>query len=245
MTRNELALPQSFNAKRPGSLVGTMTASIELLEQLYRNTAGDEGGGRTAEACPSCVGRGANIDIMPARMIASELSLKQGAVLLWAGTVCGPVEQIKQLANRLGIVYDRPLDEQDARFADILLYGYADEPVSYVYKKIPKVAHYRGCVNDLRAMRDAGTTSAGNRRAIDYFSGPAACEACGGTKRHPDRLAAAVEGLTLAEALRMPAADLLGFVRTMTNRADGGIMDALEPRLVYLAGLGLRKLFRG
>jgi excinuclease ABC subunit A len=58
-------------------------------------------------------------------MIAPELSLKHGAVLLWAGTNCGPVSMIKELAKMIGIDFERPLAEQDKRFTDILLWSLA------------------------------------------------------------------------------------------------------------------------
>lgn len=43
-------------------------------------------------------------DIDPERMIATELSLKNGAVLLWAGTICAPVEAEVHAANRASFV---------------------------------------------------------------------------------------------------------------------------------------------
>jgi len=148
-----------FNPNRPGALIGTLT---EVSEYLSYAEIGKSGLPREAslsqnlaesgrhEACLTCNGTGAVIgDIDPSRMIATELSLKHGAVLLWAGTNCGPVAMIKQLAKLLEIDFGKPLNEQDSSFIDILLYGYEKEPVSYEHKKKPLKGFYRGCVHDL------------------------------------------------------------------------------------------------
>lgn len=251
--------PKKFNVKRPGALIGTITEAMDELKRLYA-TIGmlrAEGGNGPIEplseirpygACPACE-RKANHDLDPARMIAPELSLKNGAVLLWAGTYCGPVEMIKQLAKMLGIDEKKPLAEQNPGFVDILLYGYEQEPVSYVYKKKPATGFYRGCVNDLQYMRDAGTTSKGNLRAIAYFSGPVSCPDCGGTGLNRESLAVAINGMSVAEALSLPVPALLSFVQRLSDalcreerEAVGPVIEELESRLHYLKKIGLASL---
>ncbi|QYR19612.1 hypothetical protein KZ483_17100 [Paenibacillus sp. sptzw28] len=189
------------------------------------------------------------IDIDPARMIASELSLKHGAVLLWAGTICAPVFKIKALAKMIGIDYEKPLAEQDRRFMDILLYGYEKEPVSYVYKKKQATSFYRGCVADLRYMRDAGTKSKGNIRAIRFFSKQVQCEVCNGSKMAPELSAITIQGRSIADTLRLPIRELLLFIQSLPHSLDvhelkvsNQVKDEIELRLIYLNKIGLQSL---
>lgn len=225
-----------FNPKRPGSIVGVMTDVSEYLRVLYAQI----GNGREDGACPSCGGTGVTFgDIDPHRMIAPELSLKNGAVLLWAGTICGPVFAIKELAKKIGIDYDRPLVEQDKRFIDILLYGYDQEPVEYMYKNKLFTRFYRGCVNDLRFMRDAGTRSKGNLKAIEFFSARSDCPECSGSNRSSELAAISI----------MPIPELLSFTQnlphTLTEHEaaiSGPCLSEIETRLKYLNKIGLRAL---
>ncbi|MGO4495681.1 hypothetical protein AB4114_07205 [Paenibacillus sp. 2RAB27] len=256
-----LLLPQEkFNEKRAGSLVGTITAVSEYLRLLYAliGKCRDSSGSWTSQnfsanspygICTSCNGTETVIDIDPARMIASELSLKHGAVLLWAGTICAPVFKIKALAKMIGIDYEKPLAEQDRRFMDILLYGYKNDPVSYVYKKKQATSFYRGCVADLRYMRDAGTKSKGNLRVIRFFSKQVQCAGCNGSKMAPELIATTIQGQSIVDTLRLPIQELLLFIRGLPHSLDvhelkvsSQVKDEIELRLVYLNKIGLKSL---
>lgn len=238
---------KSFNAKRPGASVGTITAALDTLRLLYAEVGRNRG--QVFEPCPDCMGKRTDIDA--SRMIARELSIKNGAVLLWAGTNCGPVEAIKALAHKVGIDASRPLDEQDPGFIDILLYGYDKEPVDYVYKGKATRNYYRGCVNDLRFMRDKGTQSKGNLKAIAYFSGTPECSACNGSRLSTESLSVKFEGANFAEAARLPVTELLRFVerlpeslneieREASREAIGGLTELLT----YMNRIGLKALVR-
>jgi excinuclease UvrABC ATPase subunit len=250
-----------FDASKAGALVGTITSIREHLRVIYAMIGNRADGSsvppgfaeiRLDGTCTVCNGLGTVIDIVPERMIAAELSLKQGAVLMWAGSYCAPVEAIKQLARMLGIYYDKPLIEQDERFIDILLYGYNQRPVSYVYKKKATTAYYRGCVNDLRHMRDAGTKSKGNRKLINYFTGPVVCPLCEGTKLSPESRSVTIQGRSYATVSRMSVPQLLAFIRKLPSSLDtndlelaGDLIAELEERLAYLDKIGLKRLMQG
>lgn len=250
-----------FNPNRPGALIGTLTEVSEYLSLLYAKI-GKSGLPREAslsqnlaescryEACLTCNGTGAVIgDIDPSRMIATELSLKHGAVLLWAGTNCGPVAMIKQLAKLLEIDFGKPLNEQDSSFIDILLYGYEKEPVSYEHKKKPLKGFYRGCVHDLRHMRDAGTTSRGNLRAIRFLSRQDRCPRCNGKESSPNDMAITIGGRSITEISRLSIPDLLLFIKNFSALLDAfefeactEIRNEVEMRLNYLHKIGLKTL---
>ncbi|XEC95958.1 hypothetical protein AB6A23_05165 [Paenibacillus tarimensis] len=261
MDRSEL-LKKKFNSKRPGALIGTITEVSEYLRLLYElvGKSGDNHNGScrfqehseksTYGACNACNGTGTvNGDIDPNRMIAPELSLKHGAVLLWAGTSCGPVSMLKELAKMIGIDFERPLAEQDKRFIDILLNGYDEEPVSYVHKNKNLISHYHGCVFQLRHMRDAGTTSKGNLRAVDFFSRKIRCPECNGSELNAESLALSIEGQSIVEVSSLPISGLLLFIHNLTTTHDehelmiaSEVIDEIEKRLIYLNKIGLKAL---
>lgn len=259
---DSIKLPQKkYISKRPGALVGTITEVSEYLRLLYVmiGKSRDNNGSWTSQdfsenspygACSACNGTGTVIgDIDPSRMIAPELSLKHGAVLLWAGTNCRPVSMIKELAKMIGIDFERALAEQDKRFTDILLYGYDKEPVSYVHKNKQIKGFYRGCVFDLRYMRDAGTTSKGNLRVIDFFSRQVKCPECNGSELNPESLAITIEGQSIVEVSRLPISELLLFIHSLPASLDKHelkisieVIDKIELRLIYLNKIGLKAL---
>lgn len=247
-----------FNPR--SSLIATITDVQELIKQLYAACANrKDGSGSWSSAdfsenkhnrfCPVCSGNPAVVDIDPHRMIAPELSLRRGAVLLWAGTKCAHVEMIKQLAKVLQLDYDRPLEEQDKAFTDILMYGYENELLVYTHKKQEKYGFYRGCVNDAKYLRDSGTTSKGNLRAIEYFSGPVHCPSCSqGSNYNQVCLSIKVCGLTIEEFSKLAIDELQLSVQKLHDWEGDGcealndIAAELEVRLAYLHKLGLKYL---
>jgi excinuclease ABC subunit A len=237
-----------FNPKRPGTLVGVMTTVSEYLGELYGIIAEARSAGSYVP-CTGCGGTVSQGEIDPGRMIAPELSLKNGAVLLWAGTDCAPVPRIRKLAAMIGIDYQRPLEEQDRRFIPILLYGYDKEPVSFVHNKRLRMDYYRGCVFDLQSMIEAGTKSKGNLRMISFFSKKTKCPECHGTGMSKGVGDIHIAGHSLAEADKLPITEMLAFIKSLRQSMDAlefdivsPIVGHLEPMLLYLSRIGLRSL---
>ncbi|WP_284646182.1 hypothetical protein [Paenibacillus silviterrae] len=247
MERTQIPV-RSFNPKRPGTLVGIMMTVSEYLGALYGSIAET----RIADSygpCADCSGTVAPTEIDHGRMIAPELSLKNGAVLLWAGTHCAPVPRIKQLAAMLGIDYVRPLEEQDPGFISVLLYGYDKEPVSFVYNQRLRRDYYRGCVSDLQSMINKRTTSKGNLKMISFFSKQPECSACRGTGLSKGVSDIYAGGLTLAEVNKLPIDEMLFFINGLRQSIEGHeaeiaepIFIHLAPMLLYLSKIGLRTL---
>ncbi|WP_307719188.1 hypothetical protein [Paenibacillus agaridevorans] len=237
-----------FNSKRPGTLVGILLAVSEYLGALYGKIA-ETMSACSYGRCSECGGNVGSAEIDPSRMIAPELSLKNGAVLLWAGTDCAPVPRIRQLAAMLGIDYLKPLDEQDPGFIPILLYGYDKEPVSFVHNKKPHTDYYRGCVHDLQYMIDARTTSKGNLRMISYFSKRSDCPACQGTGMSNTVTDIRLAGHRLSEVEKLPIPEMRSFILGLSQLIDANehdivspIISQLEPMLIYLNKIGIRTL---
>src|SRR5690606_16407858 len=107
---------------------------------------------------------------------------------------------------------------QDPGFISILLYGYDKEPVSFVHNKKPHTDYYRGCVSDLQYMINARTTSKGNLRMISFFSMQEECPACRGFGLN--KLDIQIAGRTLAEATKLPIAEMLSFIKSLEQSMD-------------------------
>lgn len=190
-------------------------------------------------------------DIDPSLMINQELSIKRGAVLLWAGTTCKDVTKIKELAKMIGIEYDKPLIEQDKRFTDILLYGYCKEPVHFVHKKKPLQGYYMGSVGDIRYLRDSGTTSKGNITKIEQFTGKVKCPECNAKELQPEVLSIKADGHSIVEISRLPVSKILKSIKKLSTEINerellnsSQVISNIESRLNLLAETGREYLYK-
>jgi excinuclease ABC subunit A len=101
-------------------------------------------------------------------------------------------------------------------------------------------------------MRDAGTKSKGNRKLINYFTGPVVCPLCEGTKLSPESRSVTIQGRSYATVSRMSVPQLLAFIRKLPSSLDtndlelaGDLIAELEERLAYLDKIGLKRLMQG
>lgn len=252
-----ISIDQKTIGRNPRSSIGTITEISDYLRLLYSAIGKSEDGTKLRSprefsansphgACPACSGIGFKTDIDPKRIIARELSLKQGAVLLWAGSAGSEIAAVKALAQTIGIDYEKPLAEQDERFIDILLYGYDKEPVTFMHKGKQLTRYYSGCVPALRAMQNGGTTSKGNLTALEQFSGQVVCGECGGCKLKRESLGVTITGKSIIEVSRMPISELVPFFRKLPELLDkrealiaGQVVDEVKSRLTLLAEVGL------
>lgn len=252
-----ISIDQKTIGRNPRSSVGTITEISDYLRLLYSTIGKSETGSKPRSprefsanspygACPACSGIGFKTDIDPNRVIARELSLKQGAVLLWAGSSGSEIAAIKALAQMIGIDYEKPLAEQDERFIDILLYGYDKEPVTFMHKGKQLTRYYSGCVPALRAMQNGGTTSKGNLTALEQFSGQVVCGECGGCKLKRESLGVTIMGKSIIDVSRMPVSELVPFFRKLPELLDkrealisGQVIEEATSRLILLTEVGL------
>ncbi|XEC97515.1 excinuclease ABC subunit UvrA [Paenibacillus tarimensis] len=255
-----ISIDQKTIGRNPRSTVGTVTEIADYLRLLYATigTSGDDARPLSPReysanspygACPACSGIGSKTDIDPNKMIARELSIKQGAVLLWGSSACAEVQLIKSLANMIGIDYGKPLAEQDERFTEILLYGYDKGPITFTHKGKQLTRFYPGCVPALRWARDKGTTSKGILTAIERFSSQMNCEECGGHKLKRESLAVTIEGKSIIEMSRMTVSDLLPLFLKLPSRISERealisrqVIDEIVSRLTSLSDVGLHYL---
>ena len=200
-------------------------------------------------ACPVCTGLGEKLEIDADLVLDRTKSIEEGALVPWDGTSRRYFStMVEALCREVGIRTDVPLNQQDPRFSEILLYGYPDKPISFEYenswggRKIHTVT-YEGAVRTLeRYYRE--TTSDGAREWLEGFMTSRPCPACRGARLKPEALAVKVGGLSIAELTDMDVRHAREFLRTLDltprERAIGErILKEVDERLGFLVNVGL------
>jgi len=200
-------------------------------------------------ACPVCTGLGEKSEIDPDLVLDRTKSIQEGALIPWDGTSRRYFStMVEALCRELGIRMDVPLNQQDPRFSEILLYGYPDKPISFEYenswggRKIHTTT-YEGAVRTLeRYYRE--TTSDSAREWLEGFMTSRPCPACKGARLKPEALAVKVGGLSIAELTKMDVRHVREFLRnldlTPKERTIGErILKEVDERLGFLVNVGL------
>ena len=200
-------------------------------------------------ACPACTGLGHNTEIDPDLIIDRHKSVEDGAILPWANSTqqffLGMVDAVCETA---GIQKNVPLDEQDPKLTDILLFGYPDKKVKFRYENMYGQvkwyeAQYDGAVRTLERNYKE-TTSDYIRTQIEEFMTSKPCPACKGQRLKPESLAVKVGGLSIAQLTEMDvlhAQKFLGTIELTPREAAIGrqILKEVNERLGFLVNVGL------
>ncbi len=200
-------------------------------------------------ACPACTGLGHNMEIDPELVIDRKKSIEDGALVPWANSSSQYfLNMVDALCDQIGIKKDKPLEEQDPKFVDILLFGYPDGKVKFKYEnmygqtKTYEVV-FEGAVKTLeRYYRE--TSSDGMRDWIEEFMTSRPCPACGGARLKPEWLAVKVGGLSIAELTDMDVRRAKAFLESLelTPREEAigrQILKEVNERLGFLINVGL------
>ncbi|HWI52887.1 MAG TPA: excinuclease ABC subunit UvrA [Symbiobacteriaceae bacterium] len=200
-------------------------------------------------ACPACTGLGHNIEIDPDLLIDRSKSIDDGALIPWANSTQqwfgGMVDGLCEI---LGIKKDVPLNEQDPKFTEHLLFGYTEQKVKFRYEntygqtKIYEVL-FDGMVKHLdRSYKE--TSSEYIREQIEEFMTTKPCPVCKGKRLKPESLAVKVGGLSIADLTVMDVLHAQKFLSTLelTPREQTigrQILKEVGERLGFLVNVGL------
>ncbi|MGE5675038.1 MAG: excinuclease ABC subunit UvrA, partial [Mycobacterium leprae] len=155
---------------------------------------------------------------------------------------------VDALCEQLGIDKSIPLDEQDPKFVDVLLFGYPDQKVRFKYENIygqvkTYEVFFEGAVKSLeRAYRESSSDYI--RESIEEFMTTKPCPACGGARLKPESLAWKVGGLSVSELTAMDVLHCQGFLQqvelTEREKTIGRqILKEINERLGFLINVGL------
>ena len=200
-------------------------------------------------ACPACTGLGHNIEIEPELLIDRRKSIDDGALIPWANsTQQWFLGMVDGLCDIHGIQKNLPLDEQDPKFIDYLLFGYSEQKVKFRYEntygqtKTYEVL-FEGMVKHLERNYKE-TSSEYIREQIEEFMTTKPCPACKGKRLKPESLAVKVGGMSIADVTEMDVLHLRDFFGQLELTAreqliGRQILKEVNERLGFLVNVGL------
>nr|PZN72589.1 MAG: excinuclease ABC subunit UvrA [Bacillota bacterium] len=201
-------------------------------------------------ACPACTGLGFLTEFDPDLVLDPTRSLDDGALIPWAHSTHHHwfLHQVDAVCRQLGIRKDVPLNQQDPRFQEILLYGLPDQKIRFQYenmygqRKWYEVT-FEGAIRQLERMHRETSSEAVREHLAEYMTSRP-CPACGGARLKPESLAVKVGGLSIAELTAMDVVQMRNFLNnldlTEKERAIGAqILKEIDARLGFLIDVGL------
>jgi excinuclease ABC subunit A len=221
-------------------------------------------------ACPVCDGLGARVVVDPERVIGdTDRTLREGVVLAWGrrGSVALATE-LSRAVEALGVNPDTPWQKLPDEAKTSILQGGMGEGRARAGapgKGRARRKAYEGIVSRLSERLAGGYESAEDPDAFADEGGIAddemgrflvtrVCDACKGRRLRPEALAIKLEGKDIADLGAMPLLDLLAFVDSLGNAAEGKdgatfstreraiaapLLKAVAARLGFLIDVGL------
>jgi excinuclease ABC subunit A len=203
-------------------------------------------------ACPKCDGLGSSTEFDPYLIIPNpELSLREGAVALWANrNTVHFIEFLDALTAHYGVDIYTPYKDLPERFKKALLYGSENEPITFYFERNNRRFTYKrpfeGIIPKLE-RRYLETDSYQSREEIKQYMNFRPCPECQGTKLNRASRSVRVGGLTIFEITQLSVAKARIFFKKlkMTGRkriVAARILKEINERLGFLENVGLSYL---
>ncbi|WP_320040385.1 excinuclease ABC subunit UvrA [uncultured Desulfobacter sp.] len=203
-------------------------------------------------ACPHCDGLGHLTEFDPEKIVPNHhLSLRQGAVLPWAGKdSVRHMEFLDALVTHYNEDIYTPFKDLSADFQRVILHGSGTHKIPFYVeqagKKIVYDKAFEGIVEQLsRRFRD--TKSASVRQDLGKYMGRKVCSKCHGSRLNPGASAVQVAETTIQQITAMSVKHAIDFIKTLhlTGREKAvseSILAELSQRLCFLDDVGLEYL---
>ncbi|MGD9823874.1 excinuclease ABC subunit UvrA [Desulfobacter sp.] len=200
-------------------------------------------------ACPHCDGLGQLREFHPAKIVPNHhLSLRQGAVLPWAGKdSVRHMEFLDALVTHYNEDIYTPFKDLSTEFQRIILWGSGTRKIPFYVeqagKKIVYEKSFEGVIEQLaRRLRD--TKSPAVRQDLGKYMGHTICSKCHGSRLNPGASAVQVADKTIRQITAMSVRQAADFVNTLhlTGREKAvseSILAELSQRLCFLEDVGL------
>ncbi len=203
-------------------------------------------------ACPKCGGLGSATEFDPDLIVPNqELSLREGAVTLWANR---NTVHFTEFLDALTMHYDvdiyTPYKDLPDRFKNALLYGSRNEPITFYFERSNRRITYRktfeGIIPRLK-RRYVETDSYQSREEIRRYMNFRPCPECRGAKLNKESRSVKVGNLAIFEVTALSVTKANAFFRELQleGRKEiiaGRILKEIIERLGFLENVGLSYL---
>jgi len=203
-------------------------------------------------ACPTCDGLGATTEFDPGLIIPNpELSLREGAVALWANrNSMHFIEFFEALTRRYGTDIYVPFKDLSGHFKEVLLYGSGTDEIDFRFDRgSRRYSHkktFEGIIPKLE-RRYIETDSYQTREEIRRYMNFTPCQECGGARLNRESRSVKVGDLSLFEACALSVTKAHDYFSGLNLPGKKGmiakkILQEVIQRLNFLENVGLSYL---
>ena len=200
-------------------------------------------------ACPKCDGLGSITEFDPGLIIPNhELSLRQGAVDLWANrNTVHFIEFLDALTSHYGVDIYTPYKDLPDLFKSVLLYGSETERITFYFERNNRRFTYKkpfeGIIPKLK-RRYLETESYQSREEIKHYMNFRSCPECHGAKLNKASRSVRVGDLNIFEITQFSVTTARTFFQKlkMTGKKKivaSRILREINERLGFLENVGL------
>jgi excinuclease ABC subunit A len=203
-------------------------------------------------ACPNCDGLGWTTELDPELIIPNrELSLREGAVVVWAKrNSMHFIEFLDALTRHYGVDIYTPYKDLPEEFQRVLLYGSGDRPIPFYFERGNRRYTYQkpfeGIIANLQ-RRYRETDSNYIRDEINQYMNFRACSECGGTKLNQASRSVKIDRRSIADITALSVGQCRNFfldlrlagIKEVISRR---ILREIVERLGFLQSVGLAYL---
>ena len=203
-------------------------------------------------ACPKCDGLGSTTEFDPDLIIPNhELSLREGAVALWANrNTVHFVEFLDALTSHYGVDIYTPYKDLPDHFKNVLLYGSGNDRIRFYFERNNRRFTYQklfeGIIPKLE-RRYLETESYQSREEIKHYMNFRPCQECFGAKLNRASRSVKVGGHTISETTQLSVTKAHAFFKNLklTGKKEiiaKRILKEINDRLGFLENVGLSYL---
>ena len=202
-------------------------------------------------ACPECSGLGAKLEVDPELVVPDEeLSLAQGAVIVWNSNFKYHRHLLSALAQELNFSMDTPWKDLSQEVQDAILNG-RDYEVKVKFRnrwgrERSYTTGFEGALTYIQRKKEETESQLVVDR-MDSYMREVPCSACKGARLRPEVLAVTVGDLSIAELSDLSIRDAKNHLDHVELEARSAVIAApilteIQARLNFLVDVGLSYL---
>ena len=202
-------------------------------------------------ACPECSGLGSKLEVDPELVVPDEeLSLNQGAVIVWNSNFKYHRHLLEALSKELGFSMDTPWKDLPKKVKDAILNGRNYEVKVKFRNRWGRERSYttgfEGALTYIQRKKEETESQLVVDR-MDSYMREVPCSACQGARLRPEVLAVTIGDLSIAQLSDLSIRDAKDFLDSVTLEERSSVIAApilteIQDRLKFLVDVGLSYL---